>query len=73
MRAVRGGYLAMKTTPFFHSCLTVLVALATLAPVNANAQTVRVDTTSAHAISFDPDLALGTSVDILQANHFDAV
>jgi hypothetical protein len=63
----------MKTTPSFHRGLTILVALATLAPVNASAQTVRVDTTSAHAISFDPDLALGTSVDILQANHFDAV
>jgi hypothetical protein len=39
----------------------------------AHAQTIHVDTTPAHAISFDPDLALGTSMDILQANHFDAV
>jgi hypothetical protein len=63
----------MKATPFFNSCLKILVALATLAPVNVNSQTVRVDTTASHAIPFDPDLALGTSVDILQANHFDAV
>jgi hypothetical protein len=63
----------MKTTPFLNGCLIVLVALAALAPLNADAQSVRVDTTPAHAISFDPDLALGTSVDILQANHFDAV
>ena len=59
----------MKTTPFLGGCLTVLVALGALASVNAEAQSVRVDTTPAHAISFDPDLALGTSVDILQANR----
>jgi len=63
----------MKTTPFLNGCLAVLFALAALASLNADAQSVRVDTSPAHAISFDPDLALGTSVDILQANHFEAV
>src|SRR4029077_8087493 len=42
-------------------------------PIALRSQTVHVDTTPSHAISFDPDLALGTSMDILQANHFDAV
>jgi F5/8 type C domain len=47
------------------------LAILTASPLHA--QTIHVDTTSAHAIPFDPDLALGTSMDILQANHFDAV
>jgi F5/8 type C domain len=38
-----------------------------------NAQTVRVDTTPAHAIPFDPDVALGSSMDILSANQTDTV
>jgi hypothetical protein len=55
--------------------LTVLffAALPIFSPCSLSAQTIRVDTTPAHATSFDPDLALGTSIDILQANHFDAV
>jgi hypothetical protein len=39
----------------------------------AGAQTVRVDTTPTHAIPFDPDLALGSSMDILPANLTDTV
>src|SRR5690348_8344635 len=35
------------------------------------AQTIRVDATPSHAIPFDPDKALGTSLDILPAANFD--
>lgn len=37
------------------------------------AQTVRVDVTPGHSIAFDPDKAMGTSMDILPAGEFDAV
>ena len=37
------------------------------------AQTVHVDTTPAHAVKFDPDKAMGTSMDILPAKEFDKV
>ena len=53
------------------------VALLLASPVffaqSAGAQTVRVDTAPARAIRFDPDLALGSSMDILLANQLDAV
>jgi hypothetical protein len=39
----------------------------------AAAQVVRVDTTPAKAIHFDPDTALGSSIDILPQNELDAV
>ena len=39
----------------------------------AQAQTIRVDTTPARALRFDPDQALGTSMDILPANQVDRV
>lgn len=39
----------------------------------AQAQTIRVDTTPARAVRFDPDQALGTSMDILPANQVDKV
>src|SRR5579871_4727942 len=39
----------------------------------ASAQTVRVDITPAHLLSFDPDKALGSSLDILSAAQFDRV
>jgi hypothetical protein len=37
------------------------------------AQTIRVDTTAARAIKFDPDQALGSSMDILPTNQMDKV
>jgi len=37
------------------------------------AQTIHVDVTPGHAVSFDPDKAMGTSLDILQAKEFDKV
>src|SRR5271169_481027 len=39
----------------------------------AFAQTVRVDVTSSRALAFDPDKAMGSSMDILSAKEFDAV
>ena len=40
---------------------------------NLTAQTVHVDTTPARAIKFDPDLALGSSMDILPENQIETV
>ena len=39
----------------------------------ATAQTVHVDVTPGHAVAFDPDKALGTSMDILPAKDFEKV
>jgi hypothetical protein len=63
----------MKFNAARKSFLILLTSFAALASRRAAAQTVHVDTAPGRAIPFDPDLALGTSVDILQANHFDAV
>ena len=49
------------------------LALGALWAQCALAQIVRVDTTPAKAIQFDPDVALGSSIDILQQNQVDAV
>lgn len=49
----------------------VVFAAALAGP--AFAQTVRVDVTPGKAIAFDPDKAMGTSMDILPAKEFDAV
>jgi len=46
---------------------------AGLAALPICGQTVRVDVTPAHTIAFDPDKAMGTSLDILPAKEFDAV
>ena len=54
------------------SVLQLVVSLAAQAGV-LRAQTVRVDVTPSHARAFDPDKAMGTSMDILQAREFDAV
>jgi hypothetical protein len=40
---------------------------------SARAQTVHVDVSAGKAISFDPDKAMGTSMDILPAKGFDTV
>ncbi|HVM75533.1 MAG TPA: discoidin domain-containing protein [Candidatus Saccharimonadales bacterium] len=55
-------------------CAVVLMACAGLAigPC-AVGQIVHVDTTATHAVKFDPDKALGTSMDILPAKEFDTV
>src|ERR1700730_2609959 len=40
---------------------------------DCSAQTIRVDTTPGRAIRFDPDQALGTSMDILPSSQLDTV
>jgi F5/8 type C domain len=52
--------------------ITLLLAAIPLTP-GASAQTIRVDTSPAHAISFDPDLSLGSSMDILPTKLVDTV
>ena len=44
-----------------------------LAGLPLDAQTVRVDVSPERAIAFDPDKAMGSSMDILPAKEFDAV
>src|ERR1700730_4207527 len=64
----------LSSPPEGWTCGILLVIALSGLPVGiASAQTVRVDTTSSHAIKFDPDLALGSSMDILPANSLDAV
>ena len=70
----------MRCDPLAKSITTPLKTLAILALLfaatntrNAAAQTVRVDVTPARAIPFDPDQALGTSVDILPSKSIDTV
>jgi hypothetical protein len=41
--------------------------------LNAHAQTLRVDISASKGIQFDPDRAMGTSMDILSAKELDAV
>jgi hypothetical protein len=53
--------------------LALLAALICFSMQRTTAQTIRVDTTPAHAINFDPDLALGSSMDNLPDRTFDAV
>lgn len=48
-------------------------ALCCFLDLRASAQTVRVDTTPSRAIKFDPDKALGSSMDILPSRESDAV
>jgi len=52
--------------------LTALVCVL-CAGRTAPAQTARVDTTPAHALNFDPDQALGSSMDILPTSQVDKV
>jgi hypothetical protein len=50
-----------------------LLVLVLGAAAAATAQTVTVDVSPARAIAFDPDKAMGTSLDILETKQFDAV
>jgi hypothetical protein len=70
----------MRCHPIFEPCGIAFKVLAMLLLLfsatccqKAAAQTVRVDVTPARAIPFDPDKALGTSVDILSSKSIDAV
>jgi len=53
--------------------IAIALALGATWAQCALAQIVHVDTTPAKAIQFDPDVALGSSIDILQQNQVDAV
>jgi len=53
--------------------LLVLCWMITCGVPGVIAQTVRVDVTPAHAIAFDPDKAMGSSMDILPTKEFDIV
>lgn len=64
--ASRRGPAAGGRPLFLLSCLAVFAQ-------GLAAQTVHVDTTAAHARKFDPDQALGSSMDILAANQVDKV
>jgi hypothetical protein len=57
---------------FLQSIFTFL-ALLTCTTIAIGAQTVHVDVTPSRAIAFDPDKALGSSMDILPANQIDRV
>jgi len=52
--------------------LPVICAIFVGVP-GAAAQTVHVDATPTHAVKFDPDKAMGTSMDILPTKEFDKV
>src|SRR5258708_24549583 len=56
----------------FHCPITFFAVLLVFAGVSP-AQTVRVDTSAAKAIPFDPDQSLGSSLDILPAKQFEKV
>jgi hypothetical protein len=53
--------------------LTIATLLMCVSVSSVRAQTVGVDTTPSRAMPFDPDKALGTSIDILSAKTFDKV
>ena len=56
-------------------CLSRLLLLAcgTMLARPGIGQTVRVDISTAHAVVFDPDQAMGSSIDILSAKEFETV
>jgi F5/8 type C domain len=49
----------------------LLASIGLVGTLPAAAQTVKVDVTAGKAIEFDPDKAMGTSIDILPAKDFD--
>jgi len=53
--------------------VTTMACLCALGLSRANAQTIHVDVTATHAVAFDPDKAMGTSMDILPAKEFNKV
>ncbi|MGB7138529.1 MAG: discoidin domain-containing protein [Candidatus Acidiferrum sp.] len=68
----RKAILFISAVTWKASAILVLL-FATAGARNAAAQTVRVDVAPARAIPFDPDKALGTSVDILPSRAIDTV
>src|SRR6202795_1011616 len=59
----------MKPLLRFHIFFAAILCVAGISA----AQTVRVDTSAAKAIPFDPDQALGSSLDILPAKQFENI
>ncbi len=69
---MKSGSFENCIAPWKLACVAMLLSSNCFLP-RANAQTVRVDTTPSRIIPFDPDLALGSSMDILQVSQVDAV
>ena len=59
--------------PVFLMFVFLISCAVFLSVRSARAQTVHVDVSAGKAISFDPDKAMGTSMDILPAKGFDTV
>src|SRR5215469_13458635 len=53
--------------------IVLACAYVTVGAWAAEAQTIHVDVTPGHAVAFDPDKAMGTSMDILPAKDFEKV
>src|SRR5690349_17923789 len=64
---------ALSLGRFMISGFVFIICALILFTHQVAAQTVRVDITPSHAIKFDPDQALGSSMDILAAEHIDQV
>jgi hypothetical protein len=62
----RAGLMGLR-----NGVLASVVFTAAILP--AGAQTVHVDVTASHALAFDPDRAMGTSMDILPAKDLEKV
>lgn len=58
---------------FYPNAFLLLISILALSASAARAQTIHVDTTRSRAIPFEPNVALGTSLDILSASNFDEV
>jgi len=71
--AMQSNMIAPKRTVRLLCRFAALLVCAFCRGKITAAQTVRVDTTAAHALKFDPDQALGSSMDILPTNLVDKV
>ena len=67
-----GGCDALPCRQAVPQFALLAIGLATIIGA-VRAQTVRVDVTAAHALAFDPDKAMGSSMDILPAKDFETV
>jgi hypothetical protein len=69
---ISGGCMRFVARIIVPVAATILFSLTGISGL-VKAQSVRVDADPAHALAFDPDLAMGTSIDILPAKDLDAV
>src|SRR3974390_2044116 len=72
-RDIQEGAMAFDSSCWRRLGTTSLLFIAVAVSPHTFAQTLHVDTTPAHAVKFDPDKAMGTSMDILPAREFDKV